>query len=152
MAAIERFLNEDGTARLLELLLPYIDTQIETADIPIVTTLNDEATNTTVPGTLAVYNFVRGLVANAITGTFIVIPDGTALPATPSTANQNKIHLWREETTDHWGVYVFYGGSWKFLTDFDLRLEDYWAKDELVPLTPAQVTTIFNEALAAHNA
>ena len=142
MATTERFLNETGVAFLVEQLLNDMDTAVNSA---ITTTINEQSTNATVPGTLALYNFVRGLVGNISTASFVIVPDGQNRPVI---TDSNKFYLWREEATSPWGVYLYFNGDWHFLTELDVRLDDFWAKAELVPLTNAQILAILNAARA----
>jgi len=85
---------------------------------------------------------IDGALADISTVSFVVIADGSPLPTAPATENEGKFHLWRAATTDKWGVYAYYSG-WKFLTDFDIDLDLYWAKAELTPMTNAQILAAF---------
>ena len=136
----ERFLNETGVSFLVGRLLEEMDVAVNAA---IVTTIDGQATNETIPGTLAVYNFVRSLVGSVTGASFAVVPDGQPLPAT---SDSNRFYLWRSQAANPWGVYLHFNGTWHFLAELDMRLDDFWSKAELVPLTNAQILAIVSAA------
>ena len=140
MATQERFLNETGVTLFVEQMFNQMDATVSSA---IVTTISDQSTNTTVPGTLAIYNFVRTLIGNISTASFVIVLDGQELPTNSDT---NKFYLWRNTTSDPWGVYLFFEEKWHFLTELNIQMEDFWAKSELVALTNAQIMAIINAA------
>lgn len=138
--AIIRFLSEDGVDFLTGQLIDLISTKI---DANRVTTVSSTSTNNNSPGTLAVYTFVTGLLADVVKVAYVVIEDGDPLPTAPASGDEGKFHLWRDNTTDKWGVYVYYDG-WKFLTDFAADITGFWAKTELDALSNARIQEIID--------
>ena len=137
---MSKYLNPDGLTYLIPKLLEKAEEATQTA---IVTTIDNASTNLQIPGAKAVYDLLVASLAGIDKLTAQVV---TTLPATGET---NVIYLIETAAGSHiYQQHMYIGSNWSELGTTEIDLDGYWAKDELVALTNAEIQTIIDDVMA----
>lgn len=134
----KKVLDNDGLKYLVEQLYIMMERKIDTR---IVTSIDANSTNTDIPGTAAVYQYVLDTVASTDHIHFEVVTDEM-----PDVGESNVIYLVKAEGATTYTMNVYFDGEWVELGSTDINISEYWRKDELVALSNSEIQDILNEA------
>jgi len=134
---MEKFLNQDGLQYFTERLVALIEQKTQ---INIVGTIDENSTNQQIPGAKAVYDLLTSMVANITTIRMVVVP------SLPANGEANVFYLIQVDD-DTYRQYIYVDGQWFDLGTTEIDLSGYWAKDELVALTNAEIQGIIDDVM-----
>jgi len=141
MSQKHSFIPESTLIFLINALVAMIK---QVPQVNITTTVNENSTNQQVPGAAAVYNFVVSKVAAAVTGSIKRVDelprvgDPMVLYFVRGNDNKYSMYFWDSD-----------GDDWIALGEMEINLDDFWSKEELVPMTSARVQEILDAAVNA---
>ena len=141
---MSKFINADGLTYLVTQLVAMMEQEAQDATQgAIVTTIDNNSTNQQIPGAKAVYDLLVASLAGIDKLTAQVV---TTLPATGKT---NVIYLIETAADSHiYQQHMYIGSNWSELGTTEIDLDGYWAKNELVALTNAEIQTIIDDVMA----
>ena len=141
MAAKRYFLDETGLAYLVGRLLEKFGLTI---DGRLVTLINDESTNDEIPTAKAVYSLLQSAMSEITTLSYeLVVGDP---PELPTTGEAGKIYLMPTEEGNVYVQWIYVNDQWLELGSTDVDLSNYWDKDELEPISNADINDIVEDA------
>jgi hypothetical protein len=133
------YLDKDG----LEFLIRQIRAMIEQATrINVIAEISEDSTNQQIPGAKAVHDFLTA----ALEG--IVRLRKEVVKMLPATGETNIIYLVKADE-DTYTQYMYIDGNWFDLGTTDVDLSGYWAKEDLVAMTNAEIQAIIDDTAQA---
>ena len=128
----ERFLNEQGTRRVVERLQSYIKDNTQVA-----TTVT--SSGQLPPTSQAVYTHIAVAIAGKIRA--------QRVSALPTIGEVNIVYLLIPAKGQRHTMHMWIEGAWVDLGPLDISLEGIWNETNLVSITNSQIDTMLNEVL-----
>jgi len=132
-----RFLDQDGLQYFAERLAELIKQKTQ---ISMVSTIDEDSTNQQIPGAKAVYEFLTSALENITGFSFEVVSD------LPATGESNVIYL-IDNGSGAYTMNAYVNGAWIELGTTEIDLSNYWAKDDLQPLTKEEIQDIIDDVM-----
>lgn len=124
---------------ILKHLLVLLHTEINKAP-RLTTTINNTSTDEYVASARAVYEFVTEVLGDITDIQFRVVTD------LPEEGDLGTFYLIRiSDDPETYKMFIYVDDDWRPIGQAEIDLSDYWAKDELVPMTIAELDEIFYE-------
>jgi hypothetical protein len=134
--ADKHFLDEVGLRFLVSQLMNKMNLKINSRMVNLV---DVNSTDDKIPSAKAVYDaLIEGL--GGITGVSLEV-----VSELPSEGEPGVIYLIETGTSGIYVQWVYIGGSWIELGTSEVNLDNYWSKDELEPITNADIQEILDE-------
>jgi len=139
------FISEDGWI----FIAPIIQAAIEAANkVTISTTIDENSTNQTVAATATVRDFVNSRIAASLT------TGATKVDTLPPTGTPGTLYLLRHVNnvngedvisfTMH--VWDIIEEEWIDLGAYEINMDNFWAKDELLPMSNARLLEVWEDS------